>query len=63
MNKLSLKPDPHMRWIYDYTDPRYNDPPQTVDLRNRRRNAIDNAPQWMIDEARMNDNFAEAKHD
>lgn len=52
--RLSLKPDPWMRWIYDYRDPRYNDP-QTIDLRNRRDAAIRSAPRWMIEMARTND--------
>ena len=52
MRQFSLKPDPHMRWIYD---PRYKDDPQARDLRERRDAAIRSAPQWMLDEAHLND--------
>jgi len=52
---LSLNPDEHMRWIYDYTHPDYNSD-YAKDLRERRASAISHAPQWMIEEARMNDN-------
>jgi len=41
-----------MRWIYD---PRYKDDPQARDLRERRDAAIRSAPQWMLDEAHLND--------
>lgn len=54
--KLSLEPDPHMRWIYDYTHPDYNSD-RAKDLRARRDAAFRSAPQWMIEEARMNDNL------
>lgn len=54
VKKLSLRPDPHMRWIYDYTHPRYNSD-EAKDLRERRRAAIQGAPRWMLDEARSND--------
>jgi hypothetical protein len=54
MNKLSLQPDPEMRWIYDYTHPDYNSP-RAKSLRNARARAIANAPQWMKDEAYWND--------
>ena len=43
-----------MRWIYDYTHPRYNSD-EAKDLRERRRAAIQGAPRWMLDEARSND--------
>lgn len=55
MKRLTLQPDDHMRWIYDLTHPDYNSD-EARDLRERRRAAMQNAPQWMIDEARMNDN-------
>ncbi len=54
MKSLSLEPDEHMRWIYDYTHPEYNSD-RAKDLRDRRAAAIRNAPQWMIEEARLND--------
>lgn len=53
-NDLSLQPDPHMSWIYDYGDPRYNDP-ATRDLRDRRWAALRAAPQWAHDLAFSND--------
>lgn len=53
---LSLEPDEHMRWIYDYTHRDYNSD-YAKDLRERRRVAMQNAPRWMIEEARMNDNL------
>lgn len=52
--KLSLEPDEHMRWIYDYTHPDYNSD-MAKDLRERRMRAMQSAPQWMIEEARLND--------
>jgi len=54
MKRLSLQPDAHMRWIYDYTHPDYNTP-RAKHLRERRAQAIASAPQWMIEEARLND--------
>ena len=51
---LSLQPDPHMRWIYAYNDPRYNDP-ETRGLRDRRWEALRAAPQWAHDLAFSND--------
>lgn len=56
MKRLSLEPDEHMRWIYDYTHPDYNTD-RARDLRERRAVAMQNAPRWMIEEARMNDNI------
>lgn len=53
---LSLEPDPHMRWIYDYTHPDYNSD-RAKDLRARRDAAFRSAPRWMIREAEMNDNL------
>lgn len=54
MNNLSLDPDPHLRWIYDYTHPDYNST-YAADLRERRRRAISNAPGWMVRQAQWND--------
>ena len=54
--KLTLEPDPHMRWIYDSSHPDYNSD-RAKDLRERRRVAMQNAPRWMIEEARLNDNL------
>jgi hypothetical protein len=52
VKKFSLKPDPHMRWIYDQS---FQDDPKAKDLRARRDAAIRSAPQWMLDEAHLND--------
>lgn len=54
MKRLSLKPDEHMRWIYDPSHHEYNSA-RAKDLRERRSAAMRNAPAWMIEEARMND--------
>ena len=56
MKLLTLEPDPHMRWIYDYTHPDYNSD-MARDLRERRAAALRSCPRWMIQEARMNDAF------
>lgn len=58
--KLSLKLDPHMRWLYDYTHPDYNSD-RAKDLRARRDTACLNAPEWMIREAQLNDALAEGE--
>lgn len=50
----SLNPDPWMRWIYDYRDPRYNDP-ATRQLRDARFEAIRSAPEWARNDALNND--------
>ena len=52
--KMSLKLDPHMRWLYDYTHPDYRTPMAHY-LRERRDSAIRNAPDWMVREAQLND--------
>ena len=54
MKMLSREPDEDMKWIYAYTRPEYPSD-QAKDLRNRRDSALRHAPQWMIEEARMND--------
>jgi hypothetical protein len=54
VKRLSLEPDPDMRWIYDYTHPDYNSP-RARHLRESRAAALRNAPQWMIELARLND--------
>lgn len=54
MRMLSLEPDEDMKWIYDYRHPEYHSD-RAKDLRNRRDSALRHAPQWMIEEARMND--------
>lgn len=54
MNKLSLEPDEHMRWIYDPAHPDYYSD-MAEHLRKRRAEAIRNAPTWMVEEARLND--------
>ena len=54
MKRLSLEPDPDMRWIYDYTHRDYNTP-RAKHLREARSRAIANAPEWMVREAQLND--------
>ena len=51
---LTLQPDEHMRWIYDPSHPDYHSD-RAEWLRKRRAAAINSAPQWMIEEARLND--------
>jgi hypothetical protein len=57
MKNLSLEPDADMKWIYENTHPDY-DSPRAKHLREARANAIKSAPQWMIEEARLNDTIA-----
>ena len=52
--KLSLEPDAYMAWIYENNHPDYNTP-RAKHLREARSLAIRSAPQWMIEEARLND--------
>ena len=52
--KLSMKPDAHMKWIYNTLHPDYNSD-MAKDLRERRCRAIANAPEWMRREAYVND--------
>jgi hypothetical protein len=59
-NDLSLNPDPHLAWIYDYRHPDYNTP-RAEALREARGNAIRNTPQWMIDLALSNDEWKRRK--
>lgn len=54
MINLSLKPDPHMKWIYDSAHPDYNTP-MAESLRESRGRALCSAPEWMLDLARLND--------
>lgn len=54
MKRLSLRLDPWNRWLYDYTHPDYHSD-RAKDLRERHWRAYQNAPRWMIDEARLND--------
>ena len=54
MNDWSVLPDPHMRWIYDYNDPRYSDP-ATVQLRDRRWDALRALDPGMHDVGFQND--------
>ena len=58
MKRLSLEPDADMRWIYDYTHRDYNTP-RAEYLRKRRAAAIQSAPRWMLEEARINDLLAD----
>lgn len=54
MTELSLQPDERMEWIYDQHHPDHNTE-KAQDLRARRAYALRNAPQWMIDQAKLND--------
>lgn len=54
MKKLSLKPDADMAWIYENNHPDYNSARARY-LREARSSAIRFAPQWMIEDARIND--------
>lgn len=60
MNSISLRPDPWMRWIYDYKDPRYNSE-EAKALRDARDRALRNCPQWMLEMAAANDYLRENK--
>ena len=60
MKRLSLEPDEHMKWIYDSSHPDY-DSDRAKWLRMRRAAAIASAPQWMIEEARLNDIMRDKK--
>ena len=54
MNKLSLKPDDDMKWIYDCYHPAYNSA-EAEHLRGARARALLSCPRWMKETARMND--------
>ncbi len=54
MNRLSLKLDESMKWIYDPSHPDYQSDKAKY-LRDAREAALNSCPQWMIEEARMND--------
>jgi hypothetical protein len=47
VKELTLDPDEHMRWIYDYRHPDYNSS-QAIHLRAARAAAIASAPDWMV---------------
>ena len=55
---FSLKPDPWMAWIYDHTHPEYMG--RGKDLRERRDAALRSCPQWMLQQAAMNDDLDRA---
>ena len=54
MKQFSLEPDERMKWIYDPKHPDYNTD-RAKYLRNARAYALTNCPQWMLEEAYMND--------
>jgi len=54
--RLSLQPDPDMKWIYDYTHPDYQSE-RARWLRARRESAIRQAPEWMLRLAQLNDSI------
>jgi hypothetical protein len=63
VKRLSLRPDPWNRWIYQNDHPRYNSD-EAKDLRERHGRALQSAPQWMRDEALGNDYLADMqRHD
>ena len=53
-SRLTLQPDEDMKWIYDYTHQDYNTA-RARHLREARAAALRSAPQWMIEEARLNE--------
>lgn len=57
--RFSLEPDEHMRWIYDFRHPDYNSD-RARNLRDRRAAALRSCPQWMLDDAALNDEMARA---
>ena len=54
MKAISLEPDDDMKWIYDPSHPDYYSD-RAKSLRDRRSDAMRNAPEWMIREAELND--------
>lgn len=54
MDKFSLSPDEHMRWIYDIYHKDYHSEHANY-LRESRAAALRNAPRWMIEQASAND--------
>lgn len=54
IDNLSLETDEDMRWIYDPKHPEYNEA-HTQNLRDRRQAAINSAPLYIIEIARLND--------
>ena len=60
--RISLEPDPDMRWIYDRSHRDYNTD-RARDLRNSRSWAISSVPEWMREEARLNDLMRERDDD
>ena len=47
MKRLSLEPDEHMKWIYDYKHPDY-DTEMARYLRDRRSRALSTVPSWLF---------------
>lgn len=56
--KFSLKPDEHMRWIYDARHPEYHTD-YARSLRERRANALSQVPWWMFVRAYESDRQAQ----
>jgi hypothetical protein len=54
MDNWSLEPDEHMRWIYDTSHRDYHSP-MAEDLREARRRALCQLPEWMKAVALSND--------
>ena len=54
MSGISMEPDEHMKWIYDYANPAYMSE-EAIELRELRRRAIQSASRYMLEEAYIND--------
>ena len=54
MKMLSLEPDEDMKFIYDQRHPDYYSE-RVKHLRDARDAALRSAPEWMFEEARLND--------
>jgi len=62
MVRLSLNPDRHLQWTYDFRHPDYNTK-QAEDLRTRRARALQACPQWLLDQAYWDDEHRSSKSD
>lgn len=60
MMRISLKPDDHIRWIYDRRHPDYNSE-RAKHLRASRERALASCPAWLLDEAWHNDESHEVQ--
>lgn len=60
MMRISLQPDEHMRWIYDYSHHEYNSE-RAKHLRASRERALASCPAWLLDQAGHNDESHEVQ--